>query len=86
MSKAKALKLLVAALFVIGATVAAFANPVEVQFAGLGGGNQNGEYTYPYYLTIDNGVQLPMICDDFLHHSNVGDTWQANLTNLGIGN
>jgi hypothetical protein len=81
----KALKLLVAALFVIGATVAAFANPVEVQFAGLGGGNQNGQYTYPYYLTIDNGVQIPMICDDFLHHSNVGDTWNANLTNLGIG-
>jgi hypothetical protein len=86
MSKAKALKLLVAVLFVIGATVAAFADPVEVRFAGLGGQNQNSEYTYPYYLTIDNGPQIPMICDDFLHQSNVGDTWQANLTNLGIGN
>jgi hypothetical protein len=86
MSKSKALKLLVAALFVIGATVAAFADPVEVRFAGLGGQSQNGEYTYPYYLTIDNGPQMPMICDDFLHQSNVGDTWQANLTNLGIGN
>ncbi len=86
MSKAKALKLLVAALFVIGATMAAFADTVEVRFADLGGQSQNGHYTYPYYLTIDNGPEIPMICDDFLHQSNVGDTWQANLTNLGIGN
>jgi hypothetical protein len=86
MSKAKALKLLIAALFVVGATVAAFANPVEVRFAGLGGGSQNGEYTYPYYLTIDNGSQIAMLCDDFDHRSNVGDTWLANVTNLSSGN
>lgn len=85
MSKAKALMLLVAALFVIGATTAAFADQAEVNFAGLGGQSQNGEYTYPYYLTINNGPQIPMICDDFLHSSNVGDTWLANLTNLGGG-
>ncbi len=75
MSKKTALKLLVAALFVITATFAAFANPVEVRFAGLGGESQNGEYTYPYYLTIDNGSQIAMICDDFNHKSSVGDTW-----------
>ena len=85
MSNAKALKLLVALLFVIGATMA-FADPVEVRFAGLGGQSQNGLYTYPYYLTIDNGPQIPMICDDYFHQSNVGDTWQANITNLGAGN
>ena len=85
MSKAKAVKLLVAVLFVIGASVAAFADSAEVRFAGLGGQNQNGEYTYPYYLTIDNGPSMPMICDDFLHQSNVGDTWLANITNLASG-
>ena len=62
-----------------------FGDPVEVRFADLGGQNQNGEYTYPYYLTINNGPETAMICDDYLHTSNVGDTWQANLTNLGVG-
>ena len=72
MSKTKALKLLVAALFVIGATLAAFANPVEVRFAGLGGESQNGEYTYPYYLTIDNG---PQIANDLRRLSITSPTW-----------
>jgi len=85
MSKAKAVKLLVALLFVIGASMAAFADTAEVRFAGLGGQSQNGLYTYPYYLTIDNGAQIAMICDDFLHQSNVGDTWLANITNLASG-
>ena len=86
MSRTKTLQLLTALLFVIGATVAASADPVEVRFAGLGGQSQNGEYTYPYYLSVDNGPQIPVICDDYLHQSNVGDTWQANLTNLGTDN
>jgi hypothetical protein len=85
MSKAKAVKLLVALMFVIGASMAAFADLAEVRFAELGGQSQNGLYTYPYYLTIDNGPQIPMICDDFLHQSNVGDTWLANITNLASG-
>ena len=85
MSKAKALKFLVAVLFVVGAAAAAFADPAEVRFADLGGQSQNGVYTYPYYLTINNGPETAMICDDYLHTSNVGDTWQANLTNLGTG-
>jgi hypothetical protein len=86
MSRTKALKLLVALLFVIGATMAAFADQAEVRFADLGGKSQSGLYTYPYYLSIDNGPQISAICDDYLHHSNVGDTWLANLTNLGADN
>ena len=85
MSRTRALRLLMAALFAFCTAIAAFGDPIEVRFAGLGGENQNGEYTYPYYLTIGNGPQISMICDDYLHTSNVGDTWQANLTNLGIG-
>ena len=77
--------MVVALLFVLAATVCAFADPVEVNFAGLGGGVQNGVYIYPYYLTINNGPQIPMLCDDFYHHSGVGDTWQANITNLAGG-
>lgn len=74
--------LAVAVLFVIAATVAAFADPVEARFAGLGGENQNEQYTYPYYITLNNGAQIPMMCDDYEHQSNVGDTWQANVTSL----
>jgi len=77
--------LIIAVLFVIVATLSAFADPVEMRFAGVGGQNQNGEYTYPYFLTIENGPQFPAICDDFYHESNVGDTWQANLTQLSSG-
>jgi hypothetical protein len=86
MRRTSAIKLLgLAVVFVIAATVCAYANPVEVRFAGLGGENQNGVYTYPYYLTIDNGPQIPMICDDFYHGSAIGDTWQANITALAGG-
>jgi len=73
------------AVFVIAATVSVLADPVEVRFAGLGGENQNGEYTYPYFLTINDGPQIPMICNDFYHGSNIGDTWQANITSLISG-
>ncbi len=86
MSKSKAIKFLaVAAFFVISATIAAFATPVEAGFAGLGGQSQNGEYIYPYFITIDNGAQIAMMCDDFYHQSSVGDTWQANITSLTSG-
>lgn len=74
-----------AAMFVIAAAISASANPVEAHFVGLGGQNQNGEYTYPYYVTLDNGQQISMACDDFYHASNVGDTWQANITALSSG-
>jgi hypothetical protein len=87
MSKRRALKFFaLAALFVISATVAGFADTVEARFAGLGGQYQNGHYTYPYYLTIDNGPEIAMMCDDFYHQSDVGDTWQANITTLTGGN
>ena len=86
MSNTTKARLLAVLLFTSGATMAAFADTVSVRFADLGGQVQNQVYTYPYYLTIDNGPQIPMICDDYLHQSNVGDTWQAKLTNLGIGN
>ena len=89
MSRTRALKFLaiaaIAGLSLIGAT-AALADTVEARFAALGGDNQNGQYTYPYYLTIDNGSQIATLCDDFYHQSNVGDTWQANITQLNRGN
>jgi len=63
----------------------ASASPVSIQFGGLGGANQNGVYTYPYYLTINQGPWTPMMCDDFYDHVSVGDSWQANITQLSSG-
>ena len=63
----------------------AAASPVTVQFVGLGGESQNGVYTYPYYLTIDHGPWTPMMCDDFYDRIGVGDSWQANITQLSSG-
>lgn len=63
----------------------ASASTVSVQFVGLGGESQNGYYTYPYYLTINNGPWTPMMCDDFYDHIGVGDGWDANITQLSSG-
>jgi PEP-CTERM motif len=63
----------------------ASASTVSIQFVGLGGENQNGVYTYPYYLTIDHGPWTPMMCDDYYDRIGVGDSWQANITQLSSG-
>ena len=75
---------IVAIVLLLGvATVSA--TPVTIQFVGLAGDNQNGVFTYPYYLTINHGSWTPMLCDDFYDHITVGDTWQANITQLSSG-
>ena len=63
----------------------ASASTVSVQFVGVGGASQNGVYTYPYYLTMNGGLQTPMMCDDFYDRISVGDSWQANITQLSSG-
>jgi hypothetical protein len=63
----------------------ASASTVSVQFVGVGGASQNGVYTYPYYLTMNGGPQTPMMCDDFFDRISVGDSWQANITQLSSG-
>jgi hypothetical protein len=74
---------LIAALLI--AITPASASPISIQFVGVGGASQNGVYTYPYYLTIDHGAWLPVMCDDFYDRIGVGDTWQANITQLSSG-
>jgi len=67
------------------AVIPAVAGPVTITLAGVGGENQNGEYTYPYYLT-ENGVSYtPMMCDDFYDRVTIGETWQADITLLTSG-
>lgn len=85
MSRMQLRIILTVVLFLTGAASLALADPVGARFAALGGASQNGEYVYPYFVTIDNGSPIPMMCDDFYHQSSVGDTWQANITALSSG-
>ena len=46
-----------------------------------GGAWQNG---YPYTLGM-SGIANPIdaMCDDYTHGGSIGESWQANITNLG---
>ncbi len=85
----RARKIIVLALvLIVGLLLAlapASASTVAVQFVGMGGANQNGIYTYPYYLTVNGGAPTWMMCDDFYDRIGVGDSWQANITPLSSG-
>ncbi|MFI5117242.1 MAG: PEP-CTERM sorting domain-containing protein [Terriglobales bacterium] len=62
-----------------------YTNPVNVTLLSFSGGAwQNG---YPYTLTI-SGVMGPIdaMCDDYTHGGSIGESWQANITNLGSNN
>jgi PEP-CTERM motif len=63
----------------------AAAGPINVQFVGVGGQNQNGYYTYPYFISMNSGPGTAMICDDFYDDISVGDMWQAHMTELSSG-
>jgi hypothetical protein len=65
----------------------AYAAPVNVTEVSVGNGVSNGSYYVgPYMLSIDGGPGVASICVDPLHDSNPGDTWLANLTQLGSDN
>ena len=57
-------------------------NPITVTLLSYSGGNwQNG---YPYTLGM-SGITGPIdaMCDDYTHGGSIGESWQANITNLG---
>jgi hypothetical protein len=72
------------AILMFGA-VSAYAGPTNYTFLAYNGGDwQNG---YPYYITGGPASSLlAVMCDDYVHGGAVGDTWQANLTDLGTNN
>jgi hypothetical protein len=52
-----------------------------MQLTGVNGYSYDYVYTDPYYATV-NGVATTVICDDFATESSIGQTWQANVTNV----
>lgn len=78
-------KFWVLVILFLGSVASAYAGPVNFAFLGFSGGNwENG---YPYYVTAGPaGSVLAVMCDDYVHGGSVGDTWQANITDLGSNN
>ncbi len=76
-------RLLLLALVLFG-TVYAFGDAEEFKFLAYNGGDwTNG---YPYYIapvTGPNGLIYAVMCDDYAHGGQIGDMWNANITNLG---
>lgn len=60
-------------------------NPVSVTLLSFSGGQwQNG---YPYTLGM-SGVpgSIEAMCDDYTHGGSIGQSWEANVTNLATNN
>lgn len=67
-------------LVVMTMATAAVADTVTITLTGVGGAQQNGYYVAPYYLGINGSHSfIGVACDDFLHESFIGETWQANV-------
>ena len=74
---------LVIALFLV--PLAKADGPVYMQFENVNGVHDNQYYVSPYYGSM-NGQQVVLFCDDVINEVNFGETWWANVTNLGSGN
>lgn len=71
--------LLLLALATFGTALPAAAGPVQIKLAGVGGANQGGVYVAPYYLTINGGNPIAVICDDYSHEVTINETWAATI-------
>lgn len=75
-----------AALVLVLLCGVSFAGPItdSLTFVNVGPGNQvGGEYSYPYYFSINGSPTLtPMLCDTYLNNINFGESWQATVTPL----
>jgi len=56
--------------------------PATMVFKSVNGVNDGQYYVSPYSGTM-NGQTVTLFCDDVLNDVNFGQTWQANVTNLG---
>lgn len=56
-----------------------------VTLTGVNGAYAHGVYIGPYFGSTPGLPTLDLICDDYLHEVNVGDTWTANFTNVANG-
>ncbi len=80
------MKKLIALAFLLLTAIVVSAGTVTVVFQGFHGqGSQAWANGYPYYATVNGGATINVMCDDWEHGGLPGDTWQANVTDLGTG-
>lgn len=78
----KAALMLVAILaLVLAPTVNSLAETVTVKLTGVNGATQGGVDVDPYSGTI-NGNSAILVCDDFSHHTSIGQSWTATVSTL----
>lgn len=71
------LVLLAAALFFVSS---AKADTVSVTLTGVSGGVQGSVYTSPYYATVGNISNVPIVCDDYAHQVYLYESWTASVS------
>lgn len=66
----------------LGGTAVANTIPPTFKLTGVGGQVQNGVYVAPYFGTINGGPTITVICNDYSHDENIGDSWQINISDF----
>ena len=56
------------------------ADSVSVTLTGVSGGIQGNVYTSPYYATVGNTANVPIVCDDYSHEVYMGESWTAAVS------
>ncbi len=70
--------LFIVGLILLASTWAAADTTVyTITLAGTGSNVQGGVYVAPYYLTVNNGPQLTVICDSYYNEVYKGQTWNG---------
>ncbi len=66
-------------LAILSAAMNSSAGTITVKLTGVNGVTAGGVYVDPYFGTV-NGVSGLLICDDFSHETDIGESWQANVS------
>ena len=62
-------------------SVSAYADTIKL--TGVGGNNEGGVYTVPYYVSINGGPNNLVMCDDYTHDVVINETWQGTVYTYG---
>lgn len=71
-------RILWAVILLAALSVAAAADTIKL--TGVGGASQGGVYVAPYYLSINGGAAVMVMCDDFTHHVSIGQIWSGHVS------
>jgi len=73
----------VSALFAALLLLSTGAAADTIKLTGVGGNNEGGVYTVPYYLSINGGASNMVMCDDYTHDVVINETWQGTVFSYG---